>query len=156
MARFEPVFFDKLLGDGHGAQSSPAMRQWSLEELKRAVARDVESVLNTRTALTEADLAVWPECQRSVMTYGLNDFAGMSVASHSDRSIICASICAAIARHEPRLRDVRVTLEPDRRSTNALYFVIRALLVMHPAEEPVSFDAILRPSTSQYSVSYGR
>jgi type VI secretion system protein ImpF len=157
MKRFEPSFLDKLFDDEPHRPAPAAMRQWSLEELKSTVARDVESILNTRIALTEAQLAMLPECQRSVLTYGLNDFAGLSLASHYDRTFICQSIQQAIARHEPRLRQVVVTLElNEQQSTNALNFAIQALLVVHPAEEPVSFDAMLQPSTLQYSVTRGR
>jgi type VI secretion system protein ImpF len=49
-----------------------------------------------------------------------------------------------------------VSLELDAQSTNALYFSIRAKLVVHPAEEPVSFDAMLQASTLQYSVTRSR
>lgn len=91
-----------------------------------------------------------------VLTYGLNDFAGLSLASHYDRAFICKSIQQAIARHEPRLQQVQVTFELNEQSTNALYFAIQALLVVHPAEEPVSFDAMLQPSTLQYSVTRAR
>ena len=156
MKRFEPSLLDKLFDDDPHSPASATMRQWSLEELKGRVARDVEALLNTRIVMTEAELAKLPECQRSVLTYGLNDFAGLSLASHYDRTFICESIEQAIARHEPRLREVRVALEVNEQSTNALHFVIRAKLVVHPAEEPVSFDAMLQASTLQYSVTRSR
>lgn len=156
MKRFEPSLLDKLFDDDPHSPAPAAMRQWSLEELKGRVARDVEALLNTRIVMTEAELAKLPECQRSVLTYGLNDFAGLSLASHYDRTFICESIEQAIARHEPRLREVRVALEVNEQSTNALNFVIRAKLVVHPAEEPVSFDAMLQASTLQYSVTRSR
>ncbi|MGH8780407.1 type VI secretion system baseplate subunit TssE [Paraburkholderia sp.] len=156
MKRFEPSFLDKLFDDEPHLPASPAMRQLSLEELKGTVARDVEAILNTRISLTEHDLAELPECRRSVLTYGLNDFAGLSLASHYDRTFICKSIQQAIERHEPRLQQVAVTLELNEQSTNALNFAIQALLVVHPAEEPVSFDAMLQPSTLQYSVTRAR
>ena len=156
MKRFEPSFLDKLFDDEPHLPASPAMRQLSLEELKATVARDVEAILNTRIALTEHELLALPECRKSVLTYGLNDFAGLSLASHYDRTFICKSIQQAIERHEPRLQQVAVTLEMNQQSTNALYFAIQALLVVHPAEEPVSFDAMLQPSTLQYSVTRAR
>lgn len=157
MKRFEPSLLDKLFDDDPRSPSPAAMRQWSLDELKARVARDVEALLNTRIVMTEEELLKLPQCQRSVLTYGLNDFAGLSLASHYDRTFICESIEQAIARHEPRLKDVRVALEVgDQSSTNALNFVIRAKLVVHPAEEPVSFDAMLQASTLQYSVSRSR
>jgi type VI secretion system protein ImpF len=156
MKRFEPSFFDKLFDDEPHLPASAAMRQLSLDELKANVARDVEAILNTRIALTEEALEQLPECQRSVLTYGLNDFSGLSLASHYDRMFICKSIQQAIMRHEPRLRDVGVKLELNEQSTNALYFAIQALLVVHPAQEPVNFDAMLQPSTLQYSVTRSR
>lgn len=156
MKRFEPSFLDKLFDDEPHVPAPAAMRQLSLEELKNTVARDVEAIFNTRIALTEEDLAELPECQRSVLTYGLNDFAGLSLASHYDRTFICKSIQQAIARHEPRLQQVQVAFELNEQSTNALYFAIQALLVVHPAEEPVTFDAMLQPSTLQYSVTRSR
>jgi type VI secretion system protein ImpF len=156
MKRFEPSLLDKLFDDDPRSPAPAAMRQWSLEELKSRVARDVEALLNTRIVLTEDELAKLPECRHSVLTYGLNDFAGLSLASHYDRTFICDSIGQAIARHEPRLREVRVSLEINEQSTNALFFVIRATLVVHPAEEPVSFDAMLQASTLQYSVTRSR
>ena len=66
------------------------------------------------------------------------------------------AIESAIAAHEPRLRDVRVDLELQRKTVNALYFSINAVLVVRPAQEPVSFDALLTPTSLQYSVSRQR
>ncbi|WP_028220897.1 type VI secretion system baseplate subunit TssE [Paraburkholderia oxyphila] len=156
MKRFEPSFFDKLFDDEPHVPAPAAMRQLSLEELKATVARDLESILNTRIAYTEAMLAHLPQCKESLLTYGLNDFAGRSLVSHEDRTFICNSIQQAITRHEPRLQGVSVTLELNNRSTSVLNFVIQALLVVHPAEEPVNFDAMLQPSTLQYSVTRAR
>jgi len=156
MKRFEPGLLDKLFDDDPHSPAPAAMRQLSIEELKGTVARDLESILNSRIAFTEHELAMLPECRRSILTYGLNDFAGLSLASHYDRAFICKSIQQAIERHEPRLQRVSVTLELNERSTNALYFAIQALLVVHPAQEPVSFDAMLQPSTLQYSVTRAR
>ncbi|QBQ99380.1 type VI secretion system baseplate subunit TssE [Paraburkholderia pallida] len=156
MKRFEPSFFDKLFDDEPHVPAPAAMRQLSLEELKATVARDLESILNTRIAFSEEMLAQLPQCQKSLLTYGLNDFAGRSLVSHTDRTFICNSIQQAITRHEPRLQGVSVTLELNSRSTSVLNFVIQALLVVHPAEEPVNFDAMLQPSTLQYSVTRAR
>ena len=47
-------------------------------------------------------------------------------------------------------------VEVDQNSINKLYFGITALLVVHEAKEPVSFDALLQPSTLQYSISNSR
>ncbi len=153
MNRFEPSLLDKLLSPIPHRAPSAAMRQLSLDELKATVARDVESLLNTRNVLTDEGLIALPQCRHSLLTYGLNDFAGLSLLSHEDRQFICNSIQQAIERHEPRLRRVAVKLALDKHSTNALYFAIQALLVVRKTEESVSFDAMLQPSTLRYSVT---
>lgn len=73
-----------------------------------------------------------------------------------DRQRICTGIEQAVAVHEPRLREVRVELELHRQAINALHFSIRAVLVVNPAQEPVAFDALLQPTSLQYSVSRKR
>ena len=156
MNRFEPSLLDKLFGDGQNQPASAVVRQLSLDELKGTVARHIEALLNARITFTDERLVGLNECQTSVLTYGLNDFAGLSLASHDDRTTICNSIQRAIERHEPRLKNVVVKLEVNAQSTNALCFAIQALLVVHPAEEPVNFDAMLQPSTLQYSVTRAR
>lgn len=156
MKGFEPSLLDKLFDDEPHVPLPAAMRRLSLEELKATVARDIESLLNTRIAFLESDLDGLAECKRSVLTYGLNDFAGMSLASYQDRKDICDSLKRAIQRHEPRLQNVLVSLEVTERATNALCFGISAMLVVGPAREKVAFDAMLQPSTLQYAVTRGR
>ena len=41
----------------------------------------------------------------------------------------------------------------DDNSVNRLKFSITALLVVSTSEEPVNFDALLQPSTLQYSIN---
>ena len=88
MKGFEPSLLDKLFDDEPHAPMPTALRQLSLEELKSTVARDIESLLNTRIVFEEDDLHGLPECKRSLLTYGLNDFAGLSLASFYDRNYI--------------------------------------------------------------------
>ena len=136
--------------------SSGTVSRLSIEDLKDSVARDLEALLNTRTIITEALLKRYPECGRSIVTYGLNDFAGRSLSSPDDRVYICASLENAIARHEPRLRNVKASLELREDSTNRLNFAITALLVVSSTQEPVNFDAVLQPSTLHYTISKAR
>jgi type VI secretion system protein ImpF len=154
--RFEPGLFDKLFETDPAGASSPTVRTLTLDELKSSVAHDLELLLNTRMGFTEERMKAFPECARSILTYGLSDFSGRSLASDDDRKFICRSIELAIARHESRLTRVKVSLELREQSTSALHFAINALLIVHPAQEPVNFDAFLQPSTHQYSVMRAR
>lgn len=153
MKGFELTLLDKLCDN---SALPLTQRRLSVDELKDSVAKDLESLLNARTTFDESLGESFPEAVRSVATYGLVDFAGMSLASIHDRATICRSLEAAISRHEPRLTNVQVSLEIDRHSINSLMFSIKALLVVRPAREPVSFDALLQPTTLQYSVNRQR
>jgi len=155
MKGLEPSLLEKLLDD---APKSPAaagniFKAVSLEQYKESIARDLEGLLNSRAAFDEEGLSAFPNCKQSLMTYGLGDFSAMSLANAYDRAAICRSLEQAVARHERRLRNVSVKLEVGAQFGGGLHFTIHALLDLEPAREPVSFDAMLQPSTLQYSVS---
>jgi len=135
---------------------SNPLRMMTIEQLKESVAKDLEALLNCRSAFQRGTFYRYPEALRSMCSYGMSDFVGLSLASPRDRNQICKSLESTIAVHEPRLREVSVSLEVDATSVNKLRFAIHALLLVHPTSEPVHFDAMLQPSTLRYSVSRGR
>lgn len=150
MNGFEPTLFDKLFD----ADSTESVLRWlSIDELKSAVARDLESLLNTRMSLKRALLSQYPEAERSLIAYGLSDFSSLSLRSIHDRDRICSAIRTAIAAGEPRLRMVEVWLAPEHRNERQLKFSIKAWLTVRSANEPVGFDATLQPGTLRYSVT---
>ena len=153
MKGFEPSLLDKLFDDAPRATTGGVFKAISLEQYKESVARDLEGLLNCRSAFAEDELDAFPNCRRSMMTYGLGDFSGLSLANGHHRAEICRSLEQSIARHEPRLHNVQVSLQGNGRGPGTLHFTIHALLDLHPAREPVSFDAMLQPNTFQYSVS---
>ncbi len=146
MDSYVPGLFDRLMDDG-----APA--RLSLEQLKDAVARDLEELLNTRVALPPGALDAYPECAASIVNYGLIDFAGMCFSSSEDRARICAALKAAIERHEPRLRNVRARLEREAGAINRVGFVISGTLAVTAGGETVNFDAVLQPSSLRYSIN---
>ncbi|QYF92745.1 type VI secretion system baseplate subunit TssE [Massilia sp. PAMC28688] len=155
MKGFTPGLFDRLMDSPVSGASGTVMRM-SVEDLKDSVARDLEALLNTRTVIEEVLLKRYPECSRSIYTYGLNDFAGRSLSSPDDRAYICMCLEKAIARHEPRLRNVKASLEIREESINSLNFAITALMVVSTSQEPVNFDAVLQPSSLHYTISKAR
>ena len=156
MKGFTPGLFDRLMGMPVIGATSATVSLMSIEELKDSVARDLEALLNTRTVIPEELLKRYPECGRSIVTYGLNDFAGRSLSSTDDRAYICQCLEKAIARHEPRLRNVKASLEVREDSINRLNFAITALMVVSTSQEPVNFDAVLQPSSLHYTISKAR
>ena len=156
MKGFTPGLFDRLLDVPVSGAGSGIVSRMNIEDLKDSVARDLESLLNTRTVIPEEILKRFPECSRSIVTYGLNDFAGRSLSSTDDRAYICQCLEKAIARHEPRLRNVKASLELREDSINRLNFAITALMVVSTSQEPVNFDAVLQPSSLHYTISKAR
>lgn len=151
---FIPGLFDRLMMPAGG--NGGVVARLSIEEVKDAVARDLEALLNTRAVMSEELLKQFPDVSCSIVAYGLNDFAGRSLSSPDDRAFICACLEKAIGRHEPRLRNVRASLELEAGAINRLNFSITALLVVSSAQEPVNFDAILQPSSLHYTISKAR
>jgi type VI secretion system protein ImpF len=128
----------------------------SIEEFKTVVARDVESLLNTRSAISAQDIDQHANVRNSVWAFGLRDFASKSIANADDCGAICRSIEHAIANQESRLTNVRVAIESGASKIARLRFNIQALLLVHPLQEPVSFDAELQTTTQNYAVQTTR
>lgn len=153
-AKYPPTLFDRLADNApREPEQRHALRMISAEELKDSVAHDLEALLNARCAYASDVFDGYPEALQSMCSYGMNDFVGLSLANPADRNFICRSLERTIAIHERRLRQVHVTLEVDGKTVNRLKFAINAMLIVHPSSEPVYFDALLQPSTLQYSVN---
>ena len=156
MHRFTPSLLDRLIDAAPLSPSEPVSPTLSIDQLKDAVARDVEALLNARHGSARDALQRYPNARRSIAAFGLDDFAAMSLASLSDRAAICRSIERALADHEPRLRGARVEIERRDGASQKLCFTIRAVLLAHPLQEPVNFDAVLQTTTQSYAVQPNR
>ena len=153
---FAPGLLERLFGERAQAASNGApatITRLSMEQLKDSVARDLEALLNTRLGIAPDLLDGYPESRKSIISYGLIDFAGFCLSSTDDRAAICASLKAAIEQHEPRLKEVSASLEMEPGSVNRLNFVINAILKVDQSSESVNFNAVLQPSSLHYSIS---
>lgn len=155
MARFAPSLLDRLLDEAPLQALEASTPQVSLDQLKDAVVRDLEALLNARCGLQRDALSRHPQAQNSILSFGMLDFSSMSLANTDERDAICRAIETAIRSHEPRLKNARVNLAEEA-DGKRLMFNIHALLVANPAREPVNFNATLHPSTQLYSVSKAR
>ena len=138
------------------AESEGLMLSYNVEQLRDAVARDVEALLNTRSAIDFEDIRAYPNARRSVFCFGIRDFVGKVLTNSEDQRFIAESLVHAIESFEKRLRNVRIEFHERPGALNSLSFTIRALLIAYPAAEPVAFDAVMQPSLSRFSVSAAR
>lgn len=127
-------------------------RTKGLKQLKQAVRRDMEWLLNSRQTPEEFS-AELREVNRSVATFGLPDFTTLNIKSSDDQDSIRRAIEEEISLFEPRLEGVVVTLDPGGgTSQESMCFRIEARLRVDPAPEPVTFDTLLDLGTAQYRV----
>ena len=148
-----PSILDRLMDDEPEVSREPLPNRFhNLSQFKKAVARDLEALLNTRQEILEEVSPEFIEVSRSLVTYGLPDFSSSSVLNTNDRNRIRRALEQAVATFEPRFERVRVHLESPRDQDRTIRFRIEALLRVDPAPEPVTFDAVLRLNTQQYVV----
>ncbi|HXJ88534.1 MAG TPA: type VI secretion system baseplate subunit TssE [Candidatus Binatia bacterium] len=129
----------------------PPSRAQSLRELKFALKRDLEWLLNTRRTIDPAPDSA-RETTRSVYHYGFADVSSKSVLSTRDHADLVRDMEAAIAAFEPRLKRARVRMEPVEGAYRTLKFVIEGLLCMDPAPEAVRFDTVLELGKGEYEI----
>lgn len=152
---FQPPLMDRLFDDlPDSPYDDVVMYRYSLSEIKLSVARDLESLLNTRQVLSKNIAGHYPHTARSLLAFGIEDFVGLSLLNPDDRKRICRGLEEAILSHEPRLHKVQVNLETSNESIRELKFRVNAILRVEPIWEPVGFDAMLQPNTQHYVVRY--
>ncbi len=150
--RITPSVLDRLIDEEPEiSREVPASRQKSLRQLKQAVRRDLEWLLNSRQVITEIP-ADFRELSNSVATYGLPDFAAFNVKTPSDQNRMRRLIEEEIRLFEPRLMDVIVSLETAREAERSFHFRIDARLRVEPSPEPVTFDTTLQLYSGEYTV----
>jgi len=150
--RITPSVFDRLLDfEPNLSSETPKSRSRSLAELKQAVKRDLEWLLNTRQYAGEVDETL-EEVPRSVVMFGLPDFTAVGAKSPAEQKRLVKQIETAIKNFEPRFIDLRVVLEPLSNVERILRFRIEARLRIEPSPEPVVFDTVLELGNGSYQV----
>lgn len=144
---------DRLIdADPNNQSEAPLTRAQSVRQLKQALRRDLEWLLNTRRVPDE-QVESSDEMKNSVLTYGLPDVSNYTIASSRDMNRLAWLIEGAVSTFEPRLDGAKVLMEPMvEGSSRVLRFTIEGLLRMQPAPERVSFDTVLEMSSGCYQV----
>ena len=134
--RLQPSLLDRLTDDDREQrQESREKRVLSPARLRECVRRDLTWLLNTTHLAALQDLTEQPEVERSVLNYGMPDFAGRT-ASTVDVRTMERLISRVIADFEPRLLrksvKVRVISDAQKMNHNAMCFQIEAELWAQP------------------------
>ena len=135
---------DRLIDQDPRNTNEPSRsRSASLRDLKQAVRRDLEWLLNTRCHLT-AEEGELPEARRSVAFYGVPDFTGLGASSSVEQRRLTGLLAEAIRIFEPRFMNVKVSMAPPDLLDRQLRFRIEAHLDVDPVPEPITFDTVLQ------------
>jgi type VI secretion system protein ImpF len=148
----QPSVLDRLLDDEPEHPQRGSVLLHELEQFKQALARDLEALLNTRLHPDHGRFDAHPLARRSMLRFGIPDLSGIRLLAPEDREQLREQLCKAIETHEPRLGQVRVSLEAPRETERQLHFRVDAVLCPHPHRPPVSFDATLQLSSNVYKV----
>lgn len=147
-----PSVLDRLLDDEPDNAQHNERALFELPYFRRALARDLESLLNTRLMAQAEIFDAYPHAENSMLRYGIPDLSGISLLNPDDRELLREQLRHAIEVHEPRLSRVRVSLDAPRESERHLRFRVDAVLKVHPHRPPVTFDATLQLSSNVYKV----
>ena len=126
-------------------------RPKSLRQLKEAVRRDLEWLLNTRQA-TGGLLSDLKEVNNSLAAFGLPEFTDLSPDKPDDQKEMRRQIEDTIRFFEPRLDAVVVTFQQSYSTERLMHFRIDAHLKVDPEPEPITFDTVVQPGSGQYVV----
>jgi type VI secretion system protein ImpF len=111
--------------------------------LRKEVARDLESLMNTIAMESTDDLSGLDSVRRSILNYGLPDIARMTL-DESRVEGLCAELRSVLMTYEPRLvpESIRATRDMSARAEELkLRFLVTADLRCEPLNVPVEFVA---------------
>jgi type VI secretion system protein ImpF len=129
----------------------PMTRAQSTRFFRDALKRDLEWLLNTRQPPLEG-LAGYPGAKASVINYGLPDISSLGLSNAADHRALRIAIEGCLRNYEPRLMDVRVTLEGSDSVDRRLRFHIEGNMKLDPAPEEITFDTVLELTSGEYKV----
>ncbi len=133
------------------SKEPPKSRSKTLSELKQAVRRDIEWLLNTKKGATKIPESL-EETTNSMATYGLSDLTGLGISNPAEQQRLVKEVEKAIRTFEPRFIDLKVKLEPINNLERSMRFKIEANLDVEPAPEPIVFDTILELASGDFEV----
>lgn len=143
-----PSVLDRLIDDEPDVRvESPRSSAQLFREMKQAVRRDLEDLLNTRwPCLT------WPESlselDDSLVNYGIPDFTASDLDATRDPDILMRAIEESVRRFEPRLKNVRLQpLDTVEAPNRTFRFRIEGILCVEPFEDAVRYDSALETAT---------
>lgn len=141
---------DRLLEAPEG-DGGPRSRGASLRDLKVAIRRDLEVLLNARQRCRS-----WPadyvELESSLVNFGIPDFTAGAFESQTRVEALRREIEEAIRRFEPRFESVSVEITEKQEYDRTFRIRVSAMMYADPAPEPITLDSVLESATRTFDV----
>ncbi len=148
--RLLPSIVDRLMDpEAMGTASAPG---YDPREMMDSVRADLEELLNSRQAAGDIPKE-FKEVRESIVAYGLPDLVTYDGASHEQCADLAKMIGGVIARFEPRLKNIRVTVVRGQQyDARSVRFHIDASLNVNPAPD-VGFETVIELTTGRAKVT---
>ncbi|WP_193743580.1 type VI secretion system baseplate subunit TssE [Tateyamaria sp. ANG-S1] len=152
--RVAPALLDRLIDlDPDLSEDPPRTDMETVAGLRAALRRDLEMLLNTRTAPRHLPQHLM-ELGDSALSYGSGDFFSAELVTQAQRKAFSEEIRKRIEKFEPRLSDLTVDLVSDPiPSRRHLRLRIKARHVARPGLPPIVFETAMDPVAGRFSVS---
>ena len=151
--RAQLPLLDRLI-DAEPSEPSdrPISAAAAMDALRASICSDLEELLNTRRRWRSWDPHL-AELERSLVGFGLPDFASGAFNDPRRREELRLLIEACIGRFEPRIVSLKVTLiEATDKVSGTLRLRVDALLRADPAPEPIAFDTVVDLVTKNVTI----
>ncbi|PCK86527.1 type VI secretion system baseplate subunit TssE [Rhizobium sophoriradicis] len=123
-----------------------------VREVREAIRRDLEALLNTRRCPTTPPTALF-ELRDALVSYGVDGIVSANLMTDQAKLKLAEAIERRVALFETRLADIRVTILKSRTMTErALRMRIQATFRLHEGMPPISFESTIDPSTQRVLV----
>jgi len=150
-ASTETLVTQSILDRLMNVEDWPTTRSQSTRFFRDALKRDLEWLLNTRQPPVPA-MAGYTAAKATVINYGLPDISSLGFNNAADHRALRLAIEACLRNYEPRLIDVRVSLEGSDTTDRRLRFHIEGNMKLDPAPEEIAFDTVLELTSGEYKV----
>lgn len=142
--RLQPALLDRLQDDAPDRASEAREAQvLSRSQLRAAVLRDLNWMLNAIRPPARDGIASWPEAENSVINYGMPGFSG-ETASSLDITDLERAIRNSLLRFEPRIIPGSLQVNTEQQG-NILdwHNVIGVRISAHIWAQPVPLELLL-------------
>ena len=144
---------DRLIDEAPDRAADPPMSFVDqVREVREAIRRDLEALLNTRRCPTTPPTGL-SELRDALVSYGVDGIVSANLMTDQAKLKLAEAIERRIALFETRLADIRVTILKSRTMTErALRMRIQATFRLHEGMPPISFESTIDPSTQRVLV----